>query len=482
MQTDRQRLFAGVERLLFGLFLAALFWAPLPFGSNRPWALALLFVVLAALLVVWLALLLFDGVSVSRRVWARGLWPLLLVWLIPLWIFIQTLPMPGFVLGALSPRALQLHQITGWLPISLDVAHTKLYLLNSLACCCGFTLVLVLVTGATRAKLVLWTLVLSGVFQAAYGSLMVLSGLELGFLVEKYTGLGSATGTFVNRNHLAGYLVMCLAAGIGLLMAEFSNTSAENFRQFLRQVLRTFLSRKIILRIMLALMVIALVLTHSRMGNVAFFVSLALAGLVAIIYGRKFSPRLILLLLSLFVVDMVIVGQWFGFAQVVERLEQTASDQQARLDVSVSSSSILADFPLTGSGGGSYYGVFSYYQDVATYRSYYHAHNDYLEIASNLGIPVAAFGFGGLLLLTLKRALQLQAGDHSRLQRGLGFTLVMALTWLLIHSTVDFNMHIPANSLTLTTLLALAFAKTLPGKEDSHDIPVQGDKRRQLAA
>ena len=71
-------------------------------------------------------------------------------------------------------------------------------------------------------KTLLQVLVFSGTFQAAYGAFMVLSGLELGFFVEKYVGQGVATGTFVNRNHFAGYLVMCLSAGIGLLLSQLS--------------------------------------------------------------------------------------------------------------------------------------------------------------------------------------------------------------------------------------------------------------------
>ena len=87
---------------------------------------------------------------------------------------------------------------------------------------------------AARLRLLLSVLVFSGTFQAVYGALMVLSGLELGFFVEKYAGLGVATGTFVNRNHLAGYLVMCLAAGTGLLMSQLATDVATSLRDRLR--------------------------------------------------------------------------------------------------------------------------------------------------------------------------------------------------------------------------------------------------------
>ena len=458
------RCLSTVEKCLFAAFLLTLFWAPLPFGSNRPWAASLLFVLLSAILSGWLLLFLFDAVSPSRRAWQRSRWPLLALASIPLWIFMQTLPLPPEWVALLSPRAAELHVDSDWVPLSLDVAATKFYLLGSLACFCAFALVVFLVNSAFRARMLLWVLVASGVFQATYGALMVLSGLELGFFVEKYVGVGQATGTFVNRNHLAGYLVITLAAGSGLLLSEFASDSALSVRDFVRKTLQTLLSAKVILRVMLALMVIALVLTRSRMGNMAFFSALAVAGLVALVCGRRFSPKLVLLLLSLFVVDAIIVGQWFGLEKLVERLETTETAGKIRLDVSTSSSSIIEDFPLAGSGGGSYYGIFPYYQDLSTAGSYYtHAHNDYVELISDLGMPVTVLSFGALFLLVLRRALRIQARDHSRLQRGVGFATIMALTWVAMHSWVDFNLQILANGVTLSAVLGLAFAKILPG-------------------
>lgn len=451
-----------VEKFLFVFLLLTVFWAPLPFGSNRPWAASLLFLLLSSILVSWLGLFLCGAVSISQRVWQRGRWPLLVLASIPLWIFMQTLPLPPEWVALLSPRAAELHIGSDWLPLSLDVAATKFYLLGSLACFCAFALVVFLINTAFRARMLLWVLVASGVFQATYGALMVLSGLEWGFFVEKYVNVGQATGTFVNRNHLAGYLVISLAAGSGLLLSEFSSHSAASVREIVRQTLRTLLSPKVVLRVMLAIMVIALVLTKSRMGNTAFFSALAVAGLAALVCGRRFSPKLVLLLLSLFVVDVIIVGQWFGLKQLVERLETTENASRIRFDVSTSSSSIVEDFPLTGSGGGSYYGIFPYYQELSTAGNYRHAHNDYVELMSDLGIPVSVLSFGALFLLVLRRALRIQAQDHSRLQRGVGFAIIMVLTWVVMHSWVDFNLQILANGVTLSAVLGLAFARILP--------------------
>lgn len=382
---------------------------------------------------------------------------------VSLWAYIQTVPMPSIVVQTLSPRAFDLHINSDWIPISLDTAATQLYALNSLACVVTFILTLALVNSGSRAKIFLWTLVVGGVFQAIYGAMMVLTGLEWGFFVEKYVGRGQATGTFVNRNHLAGYLVMTLAAGTGLLIAQLSSKPVKSWKELLTSSLRVVLSPKIFLRVFLALMVIALVLTRSRMGNSAFFVSLAVAGGVALLVGRKISLKLIVLFVSLVVVDAWIVGKWFGFDKVVERLEKTSVASESRIQVSSDTSAILRDYFWTGSGGGSFESVFTYYQGIDAQGNYDHAHNDYLEIASDLGMP--ALGLLGVFCgWALVRAIQLQRPGRTSLQKGVGFSVVMVLVWLIMHSAVDFNLQIAANNITLTAILALAFARLSSAK------------------
>jgi O-antigen ligase len=443
---------------LFFCFLATLVWAPLPFASNRPWALALLSMSLSLILAVWLICRSLGLERMPRRVVQRGRWAMAILLSIPAWVLLQVLPLPAEMVGLLSPRAAELHFPAQTMPLSLDVAATRLYFLNSLACAAAFILVLVLVNSERRATTFMWVLVASGLFQAVYGSLMVLTGLEWGFFVEKYTGKSQATGTFVNRNHLAGYLVMILALGTGLLVSQLSSTPVKSWRALVRDSLRVIMSPKIFLRLALAMMVIGLVLTRSRMGNSAFFISLAVAGIVAVLMGRKFSPKLALLLLSLIVVDTWIVGQWFGFDQVVERLEKTTPAEEGRIFVNSDSSAMLKDFPLTGAGGGSFRSVFPYYQGIDSKGYYDHAHNDYFEIAADIGMP-ALLLLGVLCLIVLVRGLQLQKPGHSKLQRGVGFALVMVLGWLVMHAAVDFNLHIPANSITLSAIFGLAFCR-----------------------
>ena len=334
-----------LESGLFALYLAILVWVPLPFASNRPWGAGLMVLLLSVVMFLWLLLFAAGRVQLSREAWRQMRLPFTLLALVQLWLLLQCIPLPRVVIEALSPQAYAWHIQQGWLTLSLDVAATRFYLLQGCALTAGFFLTTALVNSQSRLRLLLQILVFSGTFQAAYGAFMVLSGVEYGFFVEKYAGQGVATGTFVNRNHLAGYLVMCLSAGIGLLLSQLSVHRPANWKHRLEGWLRMLMSPKIRLRIYLAVMVIALVLTRSRMGNIAFFAALSITGLLYMRASGHFSPRIMAFLGSLILVDTLILGRWFGFDKLVQRIEQTRRDLSIRPDKAQHRCHIRADHP-----------------------------------------------------------------------------------------------------------------------------------------
>jgi O-antigen ligase len=452
-----------LEPALFAAYMAILVWAPLPFASNRIWSGALLAALVIFLLSVWLVLFLAGKVQLDSGVWRFARLPLTLLIIVQLWVLLQIQYLPRPVVEVLSPQAYQWHLKAGWLSLSLDREITRYYLLRGCTFTAGFFLTLVLLNTHQRVKILLQTLVFSGTFQATYGAFMVLSGVELGFFVEKYVGQGVATGTFVNRNHLAGYLVMTLSAGIGLLLSQLATTpSSREWKARVRRWLRLLLSSTFRLRIYLAAMVIALVLTRSRMGNVAFFSALGLAGAVALYTGRRFSYRVAAFLASLFVVDMVILGQWFGIDKLLARLEKTSPETEERVWSNSYIIDYIKEFPLTGSGGGSFYGVFSNFQAPSLRGIYTHADNDYLEFAAELGLP-ATMILIGFVALAFYHAFQVQMRRHTALYKGASFSVIMTILWAGIHSSTDFNLQIPANALTFVTILALAYVcRALP--------------------
>ena len=472
--------------LFYGL-LALLAWAPLPLGSNRTWAWTVMVIAACLLAMIWIAGYLRGRLQLTEA-FVRARWALAALAFWWLWIGLQGLALPAEWVRLLSPKAHEMHALAAaalgqalptTLTLSLEPHATRDFWFKTTAYLAVFALTLLLVNSRHRVELLLQTLVICGMFQAFYASVMMLSGLEYGFLIKKTTGLGQATGTFINRNHLAGYLNLCLAAGIGLMIARLGGEPLGSWRQRLRSIARLLLGEKVRLRIYLVVMVIGLVLTRSRMGNTAFFAGTLIVGALGLLLMRNAPRSTLLFLTSLMVLDLLIVGTWFGVDQVAQRIRQTdirASEirtdggdvmpTEDRDEVVRRAMDYLRDFPLTGSGAGSFYVVFPAYHNQKLSGFYDFAHNDYVQQAAEtgmIGLGLSAF----IVLLALWQALSALRRRRDPVMRGTAFAVAMAICWLAIHSTVDFNMQIPANALTMTVLLAMAWVAASLSSETS---------------
>jgi len=420
-------------KLFYGL-LALVVWAPLPLGGARPWADFLLCGLIFLLAFFWL-LQYARGKLVLAPAFKAACPAMMILLFVQLWVFVQTLPSP-----------LQ----------TTDIHITQTYLIRGLAYTATFALVLLLVINKQRMRQLGYAIVLSGVLQATYGSFMYLSGLEYGFFFEKTTGRGVATGTFVNRNHLAGYLEMALAVGVGLLLAELAKGKALNWRDFYRRSIQTLIGPKLRLRLYLAIMVIALVLTRSRMGNTAFFSSLIIAGMVGLYLQQRLTRNAIILFVSLLLVDALIVGNWFGIDKVAKRIANTAMVSEQRDESNIYSLAMARDHWLTGTGAGSFKSNFPAYRGADINQSHFYAHNDYLQFVIEFGM-IGALPLASLVLLSLYLALLAQRKRRSSLIKGVGFAASMGILALGIHSAVDFNLQIPSNGMLFVILLAMAW-------------------------
>lgn len=450
----------NIEKILFFLFLALLVWMPLPVGSNRVWFLSIAEIWLF-ILSVMLLFICWQGKLKIPEVWhnTKIIHYLFIGYLS--FIFFQLIPLPASFVDLLSPRRLISFRLVfpdeQWLSLSENHNETASFFVESIFYYLFFIFTLLLVNSRKRIKLITWTVIYSALFQAMYGSLMTLSGAEYGFFFEKYTYIGVATGTFINRNHLAGYLNMGIAVGIGVLIAGLGKEEVlRTARHWYRKVVKVLLSKKAQLRVYIALCTITLVLTHSRMGNMAFFVSLTVAALLALRLTNHARKTMLLLVVSIIVIDVLIVSTWFGLEKVVERLEKTSTTTEQRDEVSAYTFKQWQDYFITGSGGATYQYIFPAYRGSDIKQYYDHAHNDVLEFASETGV-VGITLLVSIVLLSLFAAIKALSSRREPLMIGLAFTSTMAILALSIHSLVDFNLQIPANAALFMVVLAFAW-------------------------
>lgn len=136
----------------------------------------------------------------------------------------------------------------------------------------------------------------------------------------------------------------------------------------------------------------------------------------------------------------------------------------SRTSVWKDSLAMARDFPLFGVGLGGWPELFPHYQ-TGPWNEYYfrEAHNDYLQY-------FAETGFAGLLALVwlLGLAARSVVAARGRLAPGtrpLLLALALAMATMAFHEAVDFCLHIPANALLCTLLLAIATRVWLTSNE-----------------
>ncbi len=443
----------GSNLLIFRLYLVLLVWLPLPLGSNRPWAWNLfeLSVFLMSAGLIYQSRSKIDS-SVGSLNKAIPLTPVFLILAFAGIIFVRVF-----------------FELLGWLPEDsrFDLTAQLVHMRTSLAFAAFVFLTLRLVNSVERLKTLALVIVASGVFQAAYGSFMVLSGVEYGFFIKKGGYKDVATGTFWNRNHFANYLNLSLAIGTGLLLSQLYSKQASSRREKLRRLFTTFLSVKFVIRLGLAIMVIALVLSKSRMGNSAFFFSLFATSILWLALTRNFSRNAVLLLVSLFVIDSFIVGTWFGIDKVRERVQTTSFVKETRDEVNRDLIPMFKDHMVLGTGAGTFYTAFPQYRGADIDLYYDHAHNDYGEFFTEHGI-VGMVPLILLVLLAYYHALRVPFVRQRTLFKAFSFTVIMGLTATLIHATVEFNLQIPANAVMFLLVISLAWTiRFMPGSVPS---------------
>jgi O-antigen ligase len=470
-----------IHGLIFGTLLLLLVWLPVPLGSNRAWAWGLFEVASFALLAAWVVLWATRRASIPEAV--RHSWPALTV--LGTWVACQALyviPLPPGLVAFLSPESYRMHSLVNELGVtqatmtlSVDPHASLTAFLKTLAYSAVFVLVLLLVNRRSRVLLIARTLVYASVVIATYGVFLHVTGVTQHIFGMELRHGDSAIGTYVNRNHFAGYLEMTLALGIGLLIAGLSDRHANSWRQFAAQTIDWILSPKMILRLALCVLVIALTTTRSRMGNTAFFASLLVAGGIGIALSRHATRNTVILLASLIAIDLFIVGSWFGVEKLAKRVQETtAGDLEIREEPAQYALNLVRDYPVFGSGPGSFSSTFPRYRPESINNLFDYAHNDYIQTACESGL--LGLGILGLfVMLTLGAALLAQWRRRDPLMRGISFACIMGLTALLIHSWVDFNLQIPANATYFMVLCALGWISLHLDRRGS-DVRSQGDE------
>lgn len=425
-------------------FLMVLSLSAVPLGGNRVFAIAALAALLFGLFFLELTRSMFTGARPLARL--RVAWPVL-----------TTL---GLFLGLVWFQAAA--------PLgqgSADEHSTWQQLLLTLGYVSAFCLVMLQVQPGAALRRFVSVLVFFGLAQAVLSIYLYSAGAEYEFLHFALDHGSRTYGTFSYHNSLANYLVVCLCLGVGLLASRLRapDDVSTHWRVRLLSALQMAFSGVIRLRVVLLIMVVALVLTRSRMGNAAFLVALLVVAVPFLVLKGQLRLKGLVLLGSIVVLDVFFVGQLVGFDEVARRLGQTAIDsvegatEESIEDRSAAASlamTMVAERPWLGRGAGTFYTTFPQFASPQTRLYYDHAHNDYVQLAVEVGLVGL-----GLLATTVAcsvvRALQVLRRPLTSSDMGMALGVLMAVLAVLMQAFVDFHFQIPANALLFVVVLAI---------------------------
>jgi O-antigen ligase len=274
---------------------------------------------------------------------------------------------------------------------------------------------------------------------------------------------------FINRNHFALLIEMTLGVLLGILLKGRLSTRW-----------------KAALWIAVALSWFAIISANSRGGIVssggvivlAVFLHLVTRG-SRIVPGetrepdalvRRLKPVLaVTVLIAVLSGTLIVSIALIGGEDTVSRFENadrelaTIDGRASRLEIWLSTTRLIAAFPLLGSGFGAYARAITPYDTASGGGQVVRqAHNEYLEIT-------AAGGMVGALLalifvgLVVRRAVQ-RFNSRDRLEKAIGFGAALGMSGVMLHSFVDFGLHVQINSLVFVLLVVLATAQVKGGR------------------
>src|SRR5437773_3188847 len=453
-------------RLLEAGLIVAVCVAGLAFGGTAPSFFAVTQVIIFGLGVVFLLSRQFSRDTSFHIPIAC---PLLLVAL----VLLQLCPLP-VSLAPMFGRARDELPVRFYFTISMARYQTVSHLLLLITYLTAFFLTLFLCRDRNAKKRLVFALVSLGVFEALYGLIQYLTGWQQIFAYVKKYYLEEATGTYINRNHFAGFLEMVLPFTVALTLRRtrilFQNPSSRTATlgkiasrtEFLSLVFWLFLA---------TLLFVALVLSRSRMGIISALVSLiAILALDGTASMRARTRAAVAALLFLGVLGLVV---WIGSDPVMSRFETLGQEYnlsgQSRVSIWHDTLGLIRQHPFLGTGLGSFFVAYTSVQTAFLNLLVEHAHCDYLEVATELGLSGAILVFGSIfwvLVQTVRRYGKLE----ERFDKAVSLACIGSIGAILVHSLADFNLYIPANALLFTMILAMAWSSAHPESRPRREI------------
>ncbi len=453
------------------LFLLATI--PCIFGAVHPITTGVYTVIILLVLGGWL--LLNAGRSRDLRFFSFG--HILLLFFI-FSIVLSLIPLPLQWLAALSPARNSFLEAANQLAgINIQYApfgynSTSGILTVSFLLALSFyaaTLKILLRSDPSFLKKILFTCLSIGAIEAVYGLLQTMNP-QLGVLwlsdIKQFKGM--ARGTIIYKNQYAALLNMIWPLTAGLALLYFKTTPPHKSKPRRKHSSRSSSKKRnsdhaanrrlqgFFFLFITSLIILAVLFSQSRGGILSMILILSILLIsLPISLKNKFS------LLGFFIVFAGCYGSIIGFDSIFDRFMLIQQGGQIRFNIWLSSLPMLRDHLLIGTGIGSYVLISAIYlKKFPENITFDRAHNDYLEFAIELGLPLALFFLCALIVLLILQIKKIWPSTKKKLSRLSPPTIIAlvaspAIIGFIMHGIVDFGWRLPANLFYVTTLFVL---------------------------
>jgi O-antigen ligase/tetratricopeptide (TPR) repeat protein len=447
---------------IYHLFLFTLIFAPLAFGARAEWS----FVIVATCTFSGF-LLFFKYCREQHDIWYQtpGLLPLMLFLC---WIVIQIIPLPIFLVEIISPVTVKLHHETigivepvEWLSLSMNKRSTLLEFFRYATYAVFYILTVQLLVRKEYLKKTIHYIVILSSGMAILAILQYFLSADEIYWFRSVPENATPFGPYMYHNHYAGFMEMVFPLSLVLFIHTRPIVLYGSFRQRIFEFLNNPTTNiHLLLGLSTIIIGASIFLSYSRGGIISLCIALCfLAGMLALQNRKKENY---FLFPTIMIMILFTVG-WFGWDFIFERFEKIRNADgliyDARLLLWADTMNMIKDFPLTGTGFGTFIDMYPGYRSVPENLIFEHAHNDYLEFFTNGGL----IGSGLILWFMVSifnktiRAFRKRRDSYSMI---ISIACMTGIISILLHSVTDFNLQNGANGLYFFFLFGLLVSAT----------------------
>jgi O-antigen ligase len=412
-EIDPQALSARIGRIvLYGTF-GLLMFGPLAFGAVESWSIFILQAGALLLTLLWLAKQWLDGELTVH--WNPLFLPMSAFGIL---IFVQIVFRATAYAHDTFSEAL------------LYVAYAMLSFLAAQT-----------LRRSSQARILAVIFVIYGFIVASLALLQgVASNGKLYWLRQPRMG-GWIYGPYVNHNHYAG--LMELLVPIPLVLALTRLTGDKE---------------RIAAGIAAVIMTGTIFLSGSRGGMLAILVEFLV--LTAVLVRQKKTLRFAIGLAA-FAIVLIALLTWLGGKELTARIGTISTEARTelsggvRLSIDRDSLRMFRAKPVLGWGLGTFPIVYPQFRSFYTNFFVNEAHNDYLQLLSELGL----LGFATMVwfqIVLYRMAIRKLGNWTAEVTGALSLSCMLGVTGILVHSLFDFNLQIPANAALFYVYCTLA--------------------------